>query len=309
MQPPVVEAVRARGPAPTDRKRQHCPLCRSELLQPWLALPHNRLLKCPGCGLRSTERLGSDVAIADYYRSRSAHAGKLEHDQNAAPAIATLQADLLSAFIGSGPGQLLEIGCAGGHLLAVMEAKRWQCWGVDLSETSLQEAQARTQATLHLGTINNLSTANASFDCVAAFDLLAHLSDPVATIGRAADLLRPGGWLILSTVNEGWPLVPVFQRLFMLFPEQTAALRDEMYEAQHYCYFDQSTVHRLLRDAGLRPYKTQPLAPLSARYFRAQYPLAKRLALSTMLGLDRLMGASRKMLVVARKPLDWTQTG
>jgi SAM-dependent methyltransferase len=182
-----------------------------------------------------------------------------------------------------------------------MEGRGWQCSGVELSEASLEIARRHTQSTLHLGTLADYDAPLASFDCIVAFDLLAHLTDPVGTLRQAASLLRPGGWLVLSTVNEGWPLVPVFRRLFTLLPEQTAGLRDEMYEAQHYCYFDERTVSRLIRTAGLEPEDAQPLAPFSARYFRDQYPLAKRIALSGMLGLDRLIGSSRKMLVAARK--------
>jgi 2-polyprenyl-3-methyl-5-hydroxy-6-metoxy-1,4-benzoquinol methylase len=184
-----------------------------------------------------------------------------------------------------------------------MEGRGWQCWGVELSATSVQAARSKTKATLHLGTLDDFSHPPEYFDCIAAFDLLAHLTDPVTTLRQAAALLLPGGWLVLSTVNEGWPLVPVFQRLFSLLPHQTAGLRDEMYEAQHYAYFDKSTLTRLMGEAGLELHTVEPLAPFSARHFRHQYGLTKRLALTGMLGLDRLMGASRKMLVAARKPL------
>lgn len=304
MRASVIEAVRARGPAPTDRKRERCPLCASERLRPCLALPHNPLLKCADCGLSCTERVGSEEAVAEYYRDRTAHSGKLQEGDESAIAMASFQAELLSSVIEPQTGRLLELGCAAGHLLSAMETRGWQCWGVELSETSLQAARARTNAMLHVGTLSDFAHPPEDFDCIVAFDLLAHLTDPVTTLRQASALLRPGGWLVLSTVNEGWPLVPVFQRLFTLLPQRTAELRDEMYEAQHYSYFNESTLIRLMKEAGLEPHTMQPLAPFSARYFRHQYPLTKRLALSGMLGLDRMMGASRKMLAAARKPLN-----
>ncbi len=302
MRAPVVNAVRARGPAPSDLKRERCPLCAGVRLGPCLPLPHNPLLKCLDCGLCSTERLGSEQAVAEYYRGRTAHEGKLEDGGDRAADIAALQAELLSNLIGPVPGKLLEVGCAAGHLLCEMERRGWECSGVELSEPSLEAARSRTSGTLHLGTLVDFTGPQSSFDAIAAFDVLAHQTAPLATLSQMASLLRPGGSLVLSTVNEGWPLVPVFRHLFTLLPEQTAGIRDEMYEAQHYCYFDESTVAQLIRSAGLEPVGAQPLAPYSARYFRGQYPLGKRLALSGMLGLDRLIGASRKMLVAARKP-------
>ncbi len=299
------DAVRSRGPAPTDLQRESCPLCGTRDLQACVELPHNRLLKCRQCGLCSTEGWGSAEAVAQYYSEHRAHLGKATESDGQLPAIAAQQAESLLAITAqTGPGRILELGCAAGHLLQQMQGRGWQCWGIDLSRTSLADAATRVEAHLHRGTIDDFEPPLEGFDCIAAFDILAHLVDPVATISRAAQMLRPGGWLILSTVNEGWPLVPVFRRLFAAMPVRTADLRDEMYEGQHYCYFNEQNIQQLLRLAGLEWFETRPLPPLSASHFKHQYPLPKRLAFSGMLAVDRLLGSSRKMLVSARRPLE-----
>ena len=140
-----------------------------------------------------------------------------------------------------------------------------------------------------------------SFDRVGMFDVLAHLAQPRETLRAAAALLKPGGAFVLSTTNEDWPLVPAFHWLFRAAPEASARLRDEMYEGQHYCYFGSGNVGTLLDSAGLRLERWEPLLPLSARFFVHQYGHARRLALLFMGRVDRWIGSSRKMMVLARK--------
>ena len=75
-----------------------------------------------------------------------------------------------------------------------------------------------------------------------------------------------------------------------------------MYETQHYCYFGSGNVEQLLAEAGLDLARTRPLEPLSTRFFVHHYSWRRRLAMLGMSQLDRVLGSSRKMLVLATKP-------
>ena len=300
------DAVRARGVAPGGVARTECPLCEGRDLRPILELRGRTLLECPVCGARCTDEYGTVPAIHAYYSSILAHAGKADVEGRGDAvfeAIARTQADAMEELCGARRrGQLLEIGCARGHLLAELEERGWQVTGVDVSDASVEEASQRVQGDLRLGEPGHVGLPGESFDRVVLFDVLAHLPEPRPTLGDVAGLLRPGGDLVLSTVDEDWPLVPLFLRAFRAFPERTASLRDEMYEGQHYCYFGRRNVGRLLDSVGLELIEVRPLEPISARLFLHQYGLAKRAAMIGMRRVDRLLGSSRKMLVLARKP-------
>ena len=41
-----------------------------------------------------------------------------------------------------------------------------------------------------------------AFDVVTCFEMIEHVPDPMATLSALSALVRPGGWLILSTINR-----------------------------------------------------------------------------------------------------------
>jgi len=303
----ALSGVRSRGFAPAGISRTHCPLCGSMALRPFLQLSERKLLTCPDCGVRCTEVYGSGEEIAHYYSNIQAHHGKLspstagEEGHDALRAIARAQGDAMEALCGPRRGgRLLEVGCSRGHLLEEMELRGWDVCGIDVSSSSIEEARSRCSGEVHLGEVHDAPFAEGTFDRIAMFDVLAHLADPVGTVEALGRLLAPGGVLVLSSVDEAWPLVPVFRRLFQLLPRQTSGIRDEMYEGQHYCYFSHRNIGDLLEKAGLQMLRHEPLEPLSTRYFVHHYGWARRAALVGMVQLDRVLGSSRKMLVSAR---------
>ncbi len=298
------DEVRARGMAPGTIPRDSCPLCGSASPRRYLSLRDRLLLECRSCRVRFTDVLGSRDAIGSYYSKVLAHDGKIEASGGDAKlrAIARSQADAIEEFCGPRRyGRFLELGCARGHLLEEMEGRGWDVVGVDVSEPGIEESRSRVRGPVHLGEVGEIGLEEAGFHRVAMFDILAHLADPVATLTEVARLLKPGGFLVLSTVNEGWRLTGAFRTLFRLFPKATVDLRDEMYEGQHYCYFSEDNVGQLMERAGLELLEVMPLEPLSARYFIHQYSWARRMALLTMVRLDQVLGNGRKMLVLARR--------
>lgn len=300
------ETVQSRGLAPGEERRIACPLCGEQRLIPVLDVDDRALLGCPGCGVRCTEVYGEGDAIRAYYSRVQAHHGKAfvqDDEGDALHAIARAQADWMEQVCGPRRfGSFCEVGCSRGHLLAEMEARGWDVSGIDVSETSVVEARRRSGGLVYLGEPEGAPFGRGAFDRIGMFDVLAHLAWPVRSLQAVARLLKPGGELVLTTVDESWPLVPWFLRLFRAFPEPTRALRAEMYEGQHYCYFGRDNIGQLLEAAGLELAMVQPLAPLSARFFVHHYSWRRRLALVSMGRLDRLLGSSRKMLVLARKP-------
>jgi SAM-dependent methyltransferase len=257
------------------------------------------LLECRGCGVRFTEEYAEGAAVADYYRRVQAHHGKVETDDQFA-AIARIQADAMESIAGPRRhGRLLEVGCSRGHLLAELELRGWEVSGIDVADTSVDEARTRCRGEVWHGEPEDCPFEPASFDRIAMFDVLAHLPQPVRTLTAMARLLKPRGQLVLSSVDEAWPLVPLFLRAFGALPNRLADIRAEMYEGQHYCYFSHRNIGRLLGSAGLELASRRPLTPLSAQLFVHHYPLRRRLGLLAMRRLDALLGSSRKMLVLA----------
>lgn len=104
--------------------------------------------------------------------------------------------------------KVLDIGCGGGLLCEAMAAAGAQVTGIDLAGETLQAAQ------LHLlesgltvdyrqQSAESLTETEAGqYDVVTCLEMLEHVPDPESVIRAALCLLKPGGTLVLSTLNR-----------------------------------------------------------------------------------------------------------
>jgi 2-polyprenyl-3-methyl-5-hydroxy-6-metoxy-1,4-benzoquinol methylase len=97
---------------------------------------------------------------------------------------------------------IIDVGCGTGwleeHLLTFGRVT-----GTDLSDRVLQRAATRVpDAHFVAGDFMTLDFEKASFDVVVSLEVLSHVADQAAFLGRLADLLRPRGYLMLATQNR-----------------------------------------------------------------------------------------------------------
>ena len=103
--------------------------------------------------------------------------------------------------------RLLDIGCGGGLLSEPMARRGADVLGADAAEGNLPVAALHAQSQgLEIDyrhtTAENLAAANEQFDVVLAMEIVEHVADPAAFVEVCKDLLRPGGLLIMSTLNR-----------------------------------------------------------------------------------------------------------
>jgi 2-polyprenyl-6-hydroxyphenyl methylase/3-demethylubiquinone-9 3-methyltransferase len=101
-----------------------------------------------------------------------------------------------------------DVGCGGGLLSEALAKVGAKVTGLDLAQPLLNAAQAHAQAqqlNIHYLCQSVESFAElhpASMDVVACMDMLEHVPDPQSIFNACADLLTPGGWLLVSTLNQ-----------------------------------------------------------------------------------------------------------
>ena len=100
------------------------------------------------------------------------------------------------------PGALLvDIGCGAGLLAPHLAGKGYRHVGVDLTRSALDQAATHGVRPLHADAMA-VPLADGCADVVAVGELLEHVPDWRVALAEACRVLRPGGTLVLDTLND-----------------------------------------------------------------------------------------------------------
>ena len=175
----------------------------------------------------------------------------------------------LEGVVGPPAGRrLLDVGAYTGVAVEVATKRGWQAVGVDPCRWAVESGRRRGRQ-LILGTPADATVkALGPFDTVTLWDVIEHLADPEAVLMAVCSLLRPGGYVVIHTMDVD----SAFARL--------AGRRWPWYMEMHLSYFSPKTLSQLLRNVGFEPvHKEHRGRSVSAGY------LASRLtALAPLIG-------------------------
>ena len=147
--------------------------------------------------------------------------------------------DLVARRLAPG-ARWLDVGCGNGSYLARLRKHfDLDLLGVDPASAAIAEAR-RAGLTVHEGTVHDLELENASCDVVSMWWTLEHVPDPQAEIRRVAELVKPGGTLLVSVPN----VASVTARLF-------GARWHHLDAPRHFTLWTPATLRRLLGEHGL----------------------------------------------------------
>jgi 2-polyprenyl-6-hydroxyphenyl methylase / 3-demethylubiquinone-9 3-methyltransferase len=124
------------------------------------------------------------------------------HDLNPA------RLDYIEARAGLAGRQVLDVGCGGGLLAEGMARRGARVLGIDLALEALAVARLHALETgvaveyRQIAVETLAESAAAGFDVVTCLEMLEHVPDPAAIVAALARLVRPGGHVIVSTINR-----------------------------------------------------------------------------------------------------------
>jgi SAM-dependent methyltransferase len=93
---------------------------------------------------------------------------------------------------------MLELGSAYGYFLDLAQSD-WEVTGVDISRPAISACAARFPDSVHCADLLSVDLPQSHYDWVVAWDTVEHLDKPRAYMTRCFDLLRPGGYLCLTS--------------------------------------------------------------------------------------------------------------
>jgi ubiquinone/menaquinone biosynthesis C-methylase UbiE len=112
------------------------------------------------------------------------------------------QLEIVLRMLDGEGGQILDIGCAAGGEIPMLQRQGFSVVGVDLSPEMLRFAHRRFAATHHVlfcqADIEHLPFASGSMDDLVCLGVLEYLPDYSAALTEINRVLRPGGLAVLA---------------------------------------------------------------------------------------------------------------
>jgi 2-polyprenyl-6-hydroxyphenyl methylase/3-demethylubiquinone-9 3-methyltransferase len=147
--------------------------------------------------------------------------GKFRPLHQLAPARLTFVRDELVRHFGLGGTSLkplkglsvLDVGCGGGLVSEPLARMGARVTGVDPGRENVEAARAHAEGegrpgdldlNYRIGTVEELAAEGLKFDAVVSLEVVEHVPDVGAFIKSCASLVRPGGALVLSTINRNF---------------------------------------------------------------------------------------------------------
>ncbi len=116
--------------------------------------------------------------------------------------------DYIEARAGLAGRRVLDVGCGGGLLAEGMARRGARVTGSDLAPGALEVARLHAleggvAVEYRHAAVEALADAEpGAFDLVTCLEMLEHVPDPAAAVQALAQLVRPGGDVICSTINR-----------------------------------------------------------------------------------------------------------
>ena len=238
---------------------------------------HPPIVECSQCGLVYAHPRPSAEVLRDRYTAVEDPLYLRERRGRELTFARHLRAFERHTGLGSGH-RLLDVGAYIGVFVEAAASAGWDAWGL---EPSRWGASKGTERGLNMvqGTLAEKPFEQASFDAVTLWDVIEHLDDPLATLRQAREVLRPGGWIAVHTMDLGSLTARLMGHRWPWFMEM------------HLYYFTRRTLTRMLAAAGFADISVRS----QGRYLRLAYLTTRIAPFSSRLAgvLDRIARATR----------------
>ena len=171
-------------------------------------------------------------------------------------------ADVLAAR--GAHGAIADVGCGRGDLWQALGGTFQSCIGVD----AVRYDGLPPEVEFHAADLDaaRLPLPDESVDVAAAVEVIEHLENPRAFARELARIVRPGGWVVITTPNQ----LSALSLLTLVLKGRFSAFQDDAYPA-HRTALLEIDLQRIMTECGLRDlavsYTRLGRLPLSAWHY------------------------------------------
>jgi 2-polyprenyl-3-methyl-5-hydroxy-6-metoxy-1,4-benzoquinol methylase len=263
-------------------------------------LEGRNLRVCEGCGLiftdiRSMKVPPKELYSGDYFQQT--HPNFFAED---APKAERYVWGLKKcAEFGKPGGKLLDVGCGTGDFLKVAQGQGWDVEGVELSEWASEKARTRGLK-VKTGILDDIPDGP-TYDVVTLWDVLEHLEDPAAAVAKVGRILKPGGILVVLTVNEDGFIPQMSLFLHRLSGGKMTRPVELIHPIHHLNHFSRRQLSDLLGKKGFDVLAERPIElPLAA----IEGGPAKKAVIAALYVVSWLLTKQWCIIDIARKRAD-----
>jgi 2-polyprenyl-3-methyl-5-hydroxy-6-metoxy-1,4-benzoquinol methylase len=145
---------------------------------------------------------------------------------------------------------MLDIGCGEGHLLKIATEDGWQITGTEISVKATETANQLLENKVLAGDILDLNLPDNSFDLITIYHVIEHLIEPIPTLEKIKQLLKPNGIAFIETPNIG-----------SLGARIKGKKWSHIIPPEHISYFDRHSLKQALKTAEFSQYHVFTTAP------------------------------------------------
>ena len=284
------------GPAP-DPSASGCEFCgREDRIATRYVFDAHRILRCRRCTFMWLDPRPSEDdlhAVYDehYFRNpgffdgdESALYGYSDYEEERADRCRAFDklvgriVDLIQGDDRLEGASLLDCGCGPGYLLERAHRRGFAVEGIERNSAAAAAVASRYGFPVHVGAL--LDYGEGQFDVVTMMDVIEHLHDPFAALRKVAELTKPGGLFVVSTMDSD----SLVSRIAGKRLEDFRRVREHLY------FFTRHTMTGALERAGF-----EVLAVKSYGITLTLETLSRRLGNASPL-LGRFLGTSARAL-------------
>jgi len=183
-----------------------CPVCGSKRIEFYTEKNNYKLHKCLDCDLVFVFPLPDNldsIYKEEYFKNdkKSKGFGYVNYEKDKEPMRVVFVRYLKRLEKMTEGRNIFDVGAATGYFLDLAHERGWKTYGSEISEYAAGLARKKDH-TIFLGDLVGIKLQK-GIDAVTMWDILEHLDNPIEYMKIINKILKPGGRLVINTIDRG----------------------------------------------------------------------------------------------------------